>query len=277
MFISKKTIIIILATVVMSGCGSEGAFDASPTTPRRSLNDTGLTWGANSTDGNNTDCSGDDIGAQDCSHGRDAQAAAGTLTKVGGGRAGFDFTKLDSNGIPLSEQDGTWGDYGNEKEGTKWSCVQDNHTGFMWEIKTTTGLHNYLDVYSWYNTDDTTNGGADGEGSVATTCDGYDENDSTTYCNTQAFVARVNTAGLCGYKDWRLPSLGVLHGIVDYSKANPAIDTTYYPNVESINYWSSSAYAYSSSYAWFVNFDSGYGSDFFRNYGYGVRLVRGGQ
>ena len=35
---------------------------------------------------------------QDCSHGRDAQARVGTLEKVGGGVAGFDFTRLSADG-----------------------------------------------------------------------------------------------------------------------------------------------------------------------------------
>jgi hypothetical protein len=35
-------------------------------------------------------------------------AVAGTLTKVGSGRAGFDFTKLGSTGNVLSIQNAAW-------------------------------------------------------------------------------------------------------------------------------------------------------------------------
>jgi hypothetical protein len=50
-------------------------------TPKvRMLNDTGVTWGGNAQTGNNTTCTGAVISAQDCSHGRDAKAVAGTLT-----------------------------------------------------------------------------------------------------------------------------------------------------------------------------------------------------
>ena len=281
MFISKKTIIITLVTVVMlSGC-SEGAFDSLPTPPPvRQLNDTGQTWGANYPYDNNSDCSGNDSEAQDCSHGRDAQAAEGTLTKVGSGSAGFDFTKLDSNGYPLSVQEGTWSEFGDEGLGTKWSCVQDNHTGFIWEIKTTSGLHRSVDKYNWYNTDINTNGGEDGDAdNNGAICDGYNESDPTTFCNTQAFVERVNIAGLCGNNDWRLPSIGVLRSIVDYSIFSPVIDTdtAYYPNVRSDYYWSSSAYANSSFHAWFVDFNNGDDSSYSRNNSSRVRLVRGGQ
>lgn len=66
------------------------------------LNDTGITWGGNYPNGNNLDCTGETISEQDCSFGRDAEALAGTLTKVGGGNAGFDFTKLGADGSVLA-------------------------------------------------------------------------------------------------------------------------------------------------------------------------------
>jgi len=57
------------------------------------LNDTGITWGGNYPSGNNADCTGETIGEQDCSYGRDYLAEQGQLNKVGAGDAGFDFTK----------------------------------------------------------------------------------------------------------------------------------------------------------------------------------------
>ena len=239
------------------------------------LNDTGQTWGALDLSGNNEDCSGNDFEAQDCSHGRDAQAAAGTLTKVGGGSAGFDFTKLDSNGSPLPVQDGTWSESGDVGLGTKWSCVQDNHTGFIWEVKTLAGLHHSKYTYTWYSTDITTNGGADGTPNSSIDCHDY-ANANAKFCNTQAFVARVNAASLCGHNDWRLPSRGELQSIVDYSKVNPAIDTDYFPNSDEKSYWSSSAVAVDSDYAWFVFFSYGDVSNVSRSNDLRVRLVRGG-
>lgn len=38
---------------------------------------------------------------QDCTIGRDAAAAAGALSKVGGGSKGFDYTKIANNGQVL--------------------------------------------------------------------------------------------------------------------------------------------------------------------------------
>ncbi|MBA5249233.1 MAG: DUF1566 domain-containing protein, partial [Gammaproteobacteria bacterium] len=175
--------------------------------PMPTLNDTGITWGGNYPSGNNTNCTGTTITAQDCKHGRDARATASTLTKTGAGSAGFDFTKLDSDGNTLSAT------------ATDWRCVKDNHTGLIWEVKTTSGLHNKSDTYNWYNTDSTTNGGAVGyANNNGNTCHGYSTSDSNSFCNTQALVNRVNTAGLCGKNDWRLPTLDELRSIVDYGR-----------------------------------------------------------
>jgi len=109
------------------------------------LNDTGLLIGGNYPTGNNADCSGETVSEQDCSTGRDKQAADGNLSKIGSGQAGFDFTKLGSDGTPLAIQNQTWDDLGNENSGTQWSCVKDNHTGLIWETKVNSiqgsGLH----------------------------------------------------------------------------------------------------------------------------------------
>ncbi|MCI5129100.1 MAG: hypothetical protein D3907_11500, partial [Candidatus Electrothrix sp. AUS3] len=88
--------------------------------PKLTLNDTGITWSGNYESGNNTFCiastlpDGDNVvAAQDCSHGRDATHNAGF------GHAGFSYTKLDSNGVPLDDQSA---DYAT----TPWVCVKDN-------------------------------------------------------------------------------------------------------------------------------------------------------
>jgi len=61
-----------------------------------------------------------------------------------------------------------------------------------------------------------------------------------------------------GYSDWRLPNLYELKSLVDYTKYNPAIATSLI-NVKTDNwYWSSSKYVSDPSYAWYVNFNSGF-------------------
>ena len=230
-------------------------------TPTGTLNDTGINWDGNYSSGNNTDCASSNITApQDCHQGRDADSATNDDSD---GHAGFSFTKLDSDGNALAAR------------ATKWSCVQDNVTGLIWEVKTDDGLHDKQDRYNWYNSDPTTNGGtvgyADDDGD---TCYSYEPSDASTYCNTQAFAARVNATNLCGASDWRLPSKEELRSIVDYSRYNPSIDTDYFPNTVSSWFWSSSLYAGDSDAAWFVSFYGGYDYATFRSNSEYVRLVR---
>jgi len=226
------------------------------------LNDTGIRFGANYPNGNNSDCTGENIAQQDCSQGRDV-----TYNDDSDGHAGFSFTKIDADGNSLPAN------------ASEWSCVQDNTTGLMWEVKTDdNGLHDKEDSYNWYNTNATTNGGAvgvaDDNGDI---CFGYNIADSATYCNTEAFVNRVNNAGLCGANDWRVPDRQALKSIVNYNTANPTIDSSYFPNTAKWFYWSSSPFANDSSNAWGVNFVDGDVYDINRINGRRVRLVRDGK
>ena len=229
-----------------------------------SLNDSGIDWGGDDPSVNKDDCSSNITAPQDCHQGRDADNSTNDDSD---GHAGFSFTKLDSNGNALAAS------------ANEWSCVQDNVTGLIWEVKTNDdGLHDKDDSYTWYDTDSATNGGAvgyaDSEGSI---CYGYNSSDTSTYCNIEAFAARVNSAGLCGAKDWRVPSRQELRSIVDYSRINPSIDVDYFPNtITNSSYSSASAYAKDSDSSWQVKFF--YGSDTFldRYRGYPVRLVRSG-
>lgn len=75
--------------------------------------------------------------------------------------------------------------------------------------------------------------------------------DALAYCN-------ANTAGLAG-SGWRLPNIRELQSIVDYSTANPAINSTYFPSTQSDYYWSSTTYQNpgNENNAWIVNFNNG--------------------
>ena len=233
------------------------------------LNDTGIDWGGNYDSGNNSDCSSNVSAPQDCDQGRDA-----TDDYDSDGHAGFSFTKLDSSGNIIFDS------------ATEWSCVLDNVTGLIWEVKTDDGgLRDRDDSYNWYNSDPATNGGAvgyaDDDGDI---CYGYDSSNASTYCNTEAFAARVNAVGLCGANNWRMPTRLELRSIVDHSRISPSMDQGYFPNTHSSsNYWSASPKASDSSSAWAVHSYNGsvyegrqytYAS---RNRNYHVRLVRSDQ
>lgn len=232
------------------------------------LNDTGITGGGNFPSDNNSVCASNIVGAQDCNLGRDA-----THNDNSDGHAGFSFTKLDSSGAPLADQNI---DYNT----VPWACVKDNVTGLIWEVKTNdNGLHDKDDSYNWYNTDPATNGGSDGyDDDDGNTCYGYDNMDPTTFCNTKSYVSRVNEVGWCGYSDWRVPTLKELQGIISYNRYMPAIDTNFFANTPSENIWSSTPQIFTSLYGYVQGINLRYGGNSIMNSDDSAKvwLVRGG-
>jgi hypothetical protein len=205
---------------------------------------------------------------QDARFGRDAEAAAGTLTKVGSGAAGFDYTKVANNGSDLAAG-ATLG-----TAPADWACTRDNVTGLMWEVKTAaqTDLHYAGHSYTWYSSDASTNGGDVGSTGI-NLCNGTLPGG---FCNTAALVAATNAAALCGYTDWRLPSLRELESLTHDGTTDPAIDPTYFPNTIPSSSWSASSYAPDASRAWLVYFADGFSFAGYKAGYYAARLVRGG-
>ena len=221
--------------------------------PVLALNDTGISTCSDAVS-NGLSCPVAGFPGQDAEHGRDA-----TYNDDSDGHAGFSFTKLDGNGNPLAAS------------ATSWACVRDNVTGLIWEIKTADGgLRDQSNTYSWYNPDSSTNGGSVGSRNLGTCTGGIN-------CDTARFIQAVNAQGLCGARDWRLPSSRELLSIVSNDRVDPAIDLAYFPNTLGWVVWSSSPYAYNSYYAWYVNFSHGYVYDGSKGSALYVRLVRGGQ
>lgn len=222
------------------------------------LNDTGISR-CGGPFSNDLGCPVADYPNQDAEQGRDAQAAAGTLVKTGGGDAGFDYTKLDANGNALPASAGAW------------NCVRDNVTGLVWEIKTDDGgLHDKNNTYTWYQPDDSKNGGFAGHQNGGS-CSG-------SSCDTNSYVNAVNAQGWCGAGDWRMPSRMELVGLIHNGRyPAPAIDSDYFPDEDGSGVWSGSPSALSLDYAWDVTFYFGSTSNTYKYYGYHVRLVRGGQ
>lgn len=241
--------------------------------PMPVLNDTGLMVGGNAPNGNNADCSGETIAQQDCSVGRDAQSG---LTKMGAGMAAFDFTKLGADGQPLAIQNQAWDKSGSELTGSRWSCVKDNVTGLIWEVKTddakASALRSKQDVFSWYHSQSATNGGNVGALSAdKEECFGYTAGDAASYCHTEGYVNRVNSTALCGITAWRLPSLNELQSIAHFGQVDPAIDHHFFPNTLSTGAWTSSFYT--DELTWTVDFRNGGDATYYRTDMRPIRLV----
>ena len=125
-----------------------------------------------------------------------------------------------------------------------WMCVKDNVTSLVWEVKTPSNVGN-----------------------------GYSYSDAQTYRDM------VNGAGLCGAKDWRLPSVQELMSLKDYGVGDagiPRVDTNWLGETSPGGYWSSTQdVANPGNSQWYVDFGSTSTGTDPLSIGYAVRLVRG--
>jgi hypothetical protein len=192
----------------------EGLPDTAPAAIN--LNDTGTARCYSDLDDDGGTCPVLDYPDQDAETGRDSYGDK--LVRTGVGPAGFDFTKLDVNGEPLPDQTVAF-------TTQSWDCAHDNVTGLTWEVKqgdgedstsaAAAGIRYWQNDWSWYDSNSTTNGG------LAGTSDGgycYDVDDVGSCAirgDTEAYTNAINSMALCGYTDWRLPSLNEALSISD--------------------------------------------------------------
>ena len=184
------------------------------------------------------------------------------LRAISGPGASVDYTKLDDAGQALEDQGAIY-------TVEPWTCVRDNVTDLVWEVKTIDGgLRDQGHTYTWHNPDPQANGGAPGMRDGGE-CGG------DIACDTQAYVEAVNEQGLCGYSDWRMPTRDELRSIVDYRASFPAIDGDHFPNTMALSYWSADPNPTYPAYAWHTDFRFGLANYYyFKNGPKPVRLVR---
>jgi hypothetical protein len=278
----QKRLLITCACILLSACANDDG-NPDPVLQERALNDTGTdAWGygtmsrdlANTTITPLSTSAVSTIPGQDADYGRDTAATVNSAD----GKLGFNFTKLDSNGDPLASQTQS---YANQP----WSCVKDEVTGLIWEIKTTSGLQNTDVLYTWYNPDSDTNGGDAGDSTGSFSSTNIDcQNTGLNYCRTYEYIEAINAMQLCGYSDWRLPLREELRSIIDYGVDGdeltqvPMIDTDFFPNTNSEDHWTSQTEIYQlsdGSRAWEVHFQDGKTEGHGKTSLLAVRLVRG--
>jgi hypothetical protein len=253
-------------TIPFSRCTLTGlilALAAPTTLIQAQLNHTGVVRCGDEIRGD-LDCPAIGYLGQAAEYGRDIK-----LNDDSDDHADFNFTKLDANGNDLPAS------------AAAWSCVRDNVTGLIWEVKTNDSALRDKDwTYSWYdsNPPDGVPGTEDG-GRCAT----------SGRCDIEKYVQDVNAESLCGLNDWRVPMITELAGITHLGHpSKPVISSNDFPYtvgsidlgysvVETFNYWSASPYAAGSNTAWYQDFGYGFANYYDKSHGSHVRLVRGEQ
>lgn len=194
---------------------------------------------------------------QDAAFGRDT-----TDADPSDGAAGFSFTKLDEHGNPLPSS------------APEWACVRDNVTGLVWENKQPPLSNPEMGpiwrassyVYTWYNDDKSNNGGSVGvvndklnaRKAESSQCAYQAElpgmpRPFSLHCNTQTYAQEANYRGLCGFHDWRVPTVQELRSIVNYDPTLPHAlpDPDFFPHTTiSVPYFSSTPAADSDASVW---------------------------
>ena len=119
-----------------------------------------------------------------------------------------------------------------------WKCVQDNVTGLTWEAKTGAAMD---------------------------------------WAAAGAYVGTTNTAALCGYSDWRLPTPQELASLVDHGVTplvTPVLEQTFFASEPGDSYWTATPVAPDPASAWSVEFAHGVATYINKTTSARVRLVR---
>ena len=117
-----------------------------------------------------------------------------------------------------------------ELESSEWSCVLDNKSSLVWEVKSENeGIQYALNTYTWFD-------GVSGKNNGIYSKNCYWGKN----CNTQSYIEDINKAELCTYSDWRLPTTNELITIVNYyGDSDILIDLDFFPNTQMGAYWTS--------------------------------------
>jgi hypothetical protein len=107
--------------------------------------------------------------------------------------------------------------------------------------------------------------------------DSNSSNCSTGISNTYKWTDAINYCEgllLGNRSDWRLPNIFELRSIVDYENyKNPSIDSNYFPNSLSNDYWSSTTVSQNTSFSWYIFFNNGIVNKLSKDLNHYVRCV----
>jgi predicted small secreted protein len=257
------------------------------------LNDTGL---MTFSDGNVTGLSIEPSThpGQDASYGRDTEYHPDF-----DGQAGFSFTKLDYDGNPMAANSPGWNCTRDNVTGLVWEnkrpdqdlgvnvvLDEEGQPSYEEPVVRGTGFRAGNFVYGWREDDDTNNGGSPGivenratqlESSNPVTaylngseeypdrnelpgyC-GYEALSGRFYCNSRTYIEQMNIWGVCGFNDWRMPSIEQLRSLANHNPesgiTNP--EPAFFFNIKSnARYLSDTPAADNESSAWCYDFGEG--------------------
>ena len=182
-----------------------------------------------------------------------------SLPAAGADKAASNFVKIANDGTELPEA---------AAQGTKekdWACTLDRATGLIWEVKTTSGLRSQTNSYSWYSRD---NAGR----AIGSSTGGFCAQEGR--CDTEKYIADVNSSGLCGAHDWRMPQSKELEAHFSTRLTSPEAYAEFFPNTSSTYYWSGTPGAFYSFSAWAVYISNAQAYYFHRTGSNGIRAVR---
>lgn len=143
--------------------------------------------------------------------------------------------------------------------------ISDANSGLMWEVKDNAGgLHDRDNQYTWTDSFDVF------LAALNNRCDGNE----TTPCtqNSDCIGIGNQLCGHAGYRDWRMPNRTELQTILNLAASTPAVPAAFNTACPSnctistcsctratavAKYWSSSTYAGTANFTWYVDFGAG--------------------
>jgi len=139
-------------------------------------------------------------------------------------------------------------------------CATIQESGLTWELKTDDGgVHDKDNVYRW--------GGS-----------GAEKTGTMFFDDWNSLLNAANIKKLCGFDDWRVPTIDELKTLVTNSNAKKTtvIDSAIFPLTLTAPYWSASTYQNYPEHAQTVDFSTGASNYYngFRGDRLPLRLVR---
>jgi hypothetical protein len=216
-----------VATGLMALMGASVSVQAKPQTR---INDSGMVQCLSAANQLSKQCVGSD---QDGEFGRDV-----TKHSNKDGHVGFSFIKVCKSGEAgvkgACSKEAVLGTGPNDC-----GCTRDKVTGLTWEVKTNDGGYRDADLT-------------------------YTQTARHQPGDASEFGVLVNGQGLCGAKDWRLPTALELQSLADQGLPGSiglAIDPAWFPNQRPFPCWSGDIFAYIHDHGWLLDFSNGSVSD----------------